>query len=242
MNTVRNSAASLYAKFIRELKEQPLLFASVWLTQFSIVALLLISLGIAPSMLLADAASDEPLVSEAVKEIEPPTIVDTEHVKEMIHTDTDDSAPVRIMIDAIDVDTSIENPTVTNIEVLDEALTQGAVHYPGSGNLEDETNMFLFGHSSGLPVVHNQAYKAFNDLAKLEKGDLIRVQSETKEYHYRVQSVEKIKAEDAWVAFDTGEKQLTLSTCNNFGSKQDRFVVHADYLGSFALELDTELL
>ena len=145
------------------------------------------------------------------------------------------SAPARIIIDAVGIDTPISNPASADTATLDGALASGAVRYPGSGNLEDVSNVFLFGHSSHLPVVNNPAYRAFNDIEKLEVGDLIRVQSETVEYHYRVETVEEVTAGEAWVRFDSSERRLTLSTCNNFGSKQDRFVVTASFVGSYAL-------
>lgn len=141
--------------------------------------------------------------------------------------------PVRIIIDAIGVDASIETPTSDDINVLDEALLRGVVHYPGSGDLEDTSNMFLFGHSTGFRVVQNQAFKAFNNLNDLVKGDLIRVRSEDKEYLYKVQSVTLVNADNAFVELTNKKKMLTLSTCNTFGQKQDRYVVEATYLSSY---------
>lgn len=146
-----------------------------------------------------------------------------------------DATPQRIIIDSIGVDAVINNPVSQDIEVLDEALLSGVVRYPGSGNLEDHTNMFLFGHSSHLPVVNNELFRVFNDLSKLEAGDVIRVQSEGFEYRYQVSSIELVDATEAWVELSNREKKLTLSTCNSFGALTDRFVVEADYLGRTTL-------
>lgn len=220
--------SATYKKFTTTLRYTPVLFISVWIILFAVLSLWLISRGIAPAMVLGE--TDEEVVTTAE-----PTIIDRAHADEAVIDADVSSEPVRIVIDTIGIDTPIENPEATDITTLDTALTRGAVHYPGSGNLEDTSNMFLFGHSSQLPVVHNQAYRAFNDLGKLVEGDLIRVQSETREYHYRVESVEQVRADEAWVEFDSDEKKLTLSTCNNFGSKQDRFVVEASFIGSFPL-------
>jgi len=229
---MKTNFSKFYIDFLITARRKPTLFLSVWSSISALLGLSLIAVGLAPAIVLGEDTADVVITASTPE----PIIIDENRVDEAINSIVSvTSAPTRIIIDSIGVDTSIENPESADISVLDEALTRGAVHYPGSGNLEDTSNLFLFGHSSRLPVVKNQAYKAFNDVEKLSPGDLIRVQSDTKEYHYRVTSVREVKAEDAWVRFDTSEKQLTLSTCNNFGSKQDRFVVEADYIGSFTL-------
>jgi LPXTG-site transpeptidase (sortase) family protein len=135
--------------------------------------------------------------------------------------------PTHIKISKIGVDVSISNPESDNVDVLDEYLKKGAVHYPGSGNLL-AGNMFLFAHSTGLKVVQNQAYKAFNDLKSLSAGDVITVSGEDgKTYLYKVSSVKLATDKDVLVTFDRRERMLTLSTCNTFGQKSERYVVEA---------------
>lgn len=139
--------------------------------------------------------------------------------------------PVRIIADVIGLDATIVNPDSRDISALDEALRRGVVHYPGSGNLEDHSNMFLFGHSSFLPNVQNEWYRVFNNLSRLSPGDIIRVETDGYEYRYVVSSVQLVDADEALVEISTRKKKLTLSTCNSFGAKSERFVVEADYLG-----------
>jgi LPXTG-site transpeptidase (sortase) family protein len=143
--------------------------------------------------------------------------------------------PVRIIIDAIGVNSSIENPTSRAISVLDDALLRGVVRFPGSGLLGDDGNMFLFGHSSSLPVVRNPAFKIFTRLSELKEGQTVRVQSKTHEYVYRVTSVRMAPASEIKVEFANGRPTLTIITCNSFGSKDDRYVVEADLVGSYVL-------
>lgn len=141
--------------------------------------------------------------------------------------------PARINIPAISLDAGIANPTTTDIVALDKLLLKGAVRYPTSAKLGEEGNVVLFGHSSYLPVVGNQAYKTFNGIQKLSKGDLVTVYSEGTEYVYRVRSVAKEKAAaDAGIPLTVIRKVLTLVTCNSFGTKEDRFVVTADFVES----------
>ena len=72
--------------------------------------------------------------------------------------------PVRIEIPSIGVRANVSNPNTTGVAALDAELTKGAVRYPGSGVPGEEGNVLIFGHSSYLPVVQNQAYKAFNGI------------------------------------------------------------------------------
>ena len=137
--------------------------------------------------------------------------------------------PLRVVADSVGIDTQIQNPVVTDVAVLDNELRDGAVHYPGSG-IPGNGNMFLFGHSSNLAVVRNQAYKTFNGIQNLKMGDEVVVYSEDEKFIYRVLNVKMVSAEEALVDFSSNKDMLTLSTCNNFGQKQDRFVVEADYV------------
>jgi LPXTG-site transpeptidase (sortase) family protein len=143
--------------------------------------------------------------------------------------------PVRIVIDKIGVNGPVSNPDSEKTEDLDEALLKGAVRYPGSGSLLDNDNIFIFGHSSFLPVVNNPAYRIFNRLNQLGIGDDIKLHSEKMEYIFRVIKIEKVKADEALIRFETGKKKLVLSTCDSFGKKTDRFVVEAEFIGSRAL-------
>ena len=139
--------------------------------------------------------------------------------------------PIRVVVESVDLDVAIESPLSTDIAVLDEALLHGAVHYPGSGTLNDDKNMFLFGHSSFLPVVRNQNFKAFNGLRDVEEGAYIHVYSSTHVHLYRVTSKALKNASDAVVELEAAAKKLTMTTCNSFGAKSDRWVVEAEFIG-----------
>lgn len=143
--------------------------------------------------------------------------------------------PTRIVIKDIGVDTVIQNPNSVSIETLDEALLSGAVRYPGSALLGENATMFLFGHQSYLPVVKNKAFKAFNDLQKLETGDMIQVHSNSAVYEYEVESVSLVEADDALIPLAPNERILMLSTCNSFGDPGERYVVKARYTDRIAL-------
>lgn len=143
--------------------------------------------------------------------------------------------PVNIEIPVIELKTLISNPTTTNIGVLDTWLLKGAVRYPTSAKLGEDGNVVLFGHSSYLPVVHNPAYKAFNAIQKLKPGDVIIVSSSREAYTYQVRTVTKESIKDAAIPLSVDGRVLTLSTCDSFGTKADRFVVTADFVESHSL-------
>jgi len=192
-------------------------FIFYFITIFLVAFILLYSAGLVPESIKSnDGDSLKTLWDKAQKtDIDRDTIVGEN--------------PVRIVIDKIGVDSIISNPNTTNIATLDEYLKQGAVRYPGSG-LIGSGNMFIFAHSTGIKVVQNQAYKAFNGLKDLESGDIIKVYGAAKVYQYRVSSVTLVDESRALVEFSDNKNMLTLSTCNTFGAKSERYVVEADYL------------
>ncbi|MFI5260422.1 MAG: sortase [Candidatus Paceibacteria bacterium] len=143
--------------------------------------------------------------------------------------------PVQIEIPTIHLAATISNPTTTAIEGLDQLLLKGAVRYPTSAKLGQIGNVVLFGHSSYLPIVGNQAYKTFDGIQKLVAGDVITVDSAGSAYTYRVRTMLKESANDAGIDLAVDGRVLTLATCNSFGAKTDRFVVTADFVESHVI-------
>lgn len=141
-------------------------------------------------------------------------------------------SPTRIVIKSVGVDVTVSNPTTTNVASLDNALLKGAVRYPTSANLGEKGNVVIFGHSTYLPIVSNPNFKAFTAIEKLKKGDEIVVYGDEYEYHYEVYNVYTMKADNGVIPLLTEGKVLTLSTCNTFGTPQDRFVVTSTLVSS----------
>jgi LPXTG-site transpeptidase (sortase) family protein len=144
--------------------------------------------------------------------------------------------PVKISAPTIGLNQTISNPSRADETTLDQALMQGAVHYPGSGLLNEDGNVLLFGHSSYLPVVYHQAYKTFNGIQNLKVGETITVSSGSAAYDYEVTSVKFAKAtDDQVIDLSKNSRRLTLVTCNSFKTKSDRFVVEARFVGKRTL-------
>ena len=190
--------------------------AGLTLIIFTITYTILILLGFAPKQF----RTREPIVQtgENIFEI----IGEQEFIKDT------NLIPQKIEIPKIGVSSTIQVPQSVDVATLDSALAKGAVYYPGSGTLQGG-NMFLFGHSTNWKVVNNQAYKTFNDLHKLVAGDEIEITSGDKKYIYKVVNVYRASEDEVHIQFNKGERILTISTCDTFGRKQDRWVVEAEF-------------
>lgn len=135
--------------------------------------------------------------------------------------------PDRIVAPSIGMDMAVSNPRSRDLAILDSALLDGPVYYPGSGYLNEDANLLLFGHSSFLPVVKNENFRAFNHIKELKIGERIEIYSGDERFVYRVTSNILAKDSDVRVDFYSETPMITLTTCNSFGSKEDRYVVKA---------------
>lgn len=146
--------------------------------------------------------------------------------------DTTPVFPDRLIIPSLGTDLPVSNPQTRNIQTLDEELKQAVVRYPDAATLgEQGGNVLVFGHSSHLPIVRNQLYKAFNDIETLKIGDTIQAVSGRDVYTYHVTRVYEASANDDSIPLDVIGHRITLLTCDTFGKKSDRFVVEAEFIG-----------
>ncbi len=142
--------------------------------------------------------------------------------------------PSRIIIDDIDLDLPVLNPDTRDIAALDEVLKDGPARYTDSARLGEAGNVLIFAHTSHLPIVHNQMYKAFNRLSELEAGDTVTLQGGGREYVYSVTSVRRANAEDEIISLEASLGHiLTLVTCDTLTSKSSRWIVEAELVGSY---------
>lgn len=190
--------------------------SALTLAIFTITYTILLLLGFAPKQF---QSSDEQSIFQVVKKNNNDDVID--------NSDSN-LIPQKIEIPEIGVSSIIQIPKSVDVATLDSSLSKGAVYYPGSGTLQSG-NMFLLGHSTNWKVVNNQAYKTFNGLDKLKIGDQIEITSNGKLYIYSVTSVIRASQDDVLVEFNKGDRMLTISTCDTFGKKQDRWVVEAEF-------------
>ena len=192
----------------------PVSFAGAFILLFSLCFVVLAAADVLPEPISTDEQ-----------------VTETSYVVENVSKE----APVRVVAEAIDLDAPVSNPSSTNVHVLDNALLKGAVRYPTTALLGEEGTMLVFGHSSYLPVVYNQAYRAFNNIQKLEKGDIVSVLGADVEHRYRVVGVRVADATEDVVELQTTGRHLVLVTCDSFTAKTSRFVVTAEFVGTYSL-------
>ncbi len=135
--------------------------------------------------------------------------------------------PVRVAAKDIGMDVSVLNTQSASIAALDADLLKGAVRHPASAELGVDGTVLLLGHSSYLPIVRNQNYKAFNSIQKFKEGESISVYSATREYRYQVTGVRLADAEEDVIDLPTNGQYLVLVTCNTLAAKTARYVVTA---------------
>ncbi|MCI0558676.1 MAG: sortase, partial [Nitrososphaera sp.] len=142
--------------------------------------------------------------------------------------------PTHISIPAVGIDLPVQNPSTRDITALDALLPSGPARYVDSAHLGDSGNVLIFAHSSRLPIVHNQMFRAFNNIPNLQAGDMITLTgSDGKSYTYRVTSVKR-KTTTSGALIDLSRTQgtkLTLVTCDTLTGKTSRFVLTADFVG-----------
>jgi LPXTG-site transpeptidase (sortase) family protein len=205
----------------------------VYIRKWSFLVLsMLVFLGSVSTLGRLDLLPTATTKVEAKVEANKPVVMDTNSAPQNVA-----ELPTKITISAINLSAIIANPATTGTAILDEALLKGAVRYPTSAKLGENGNVVLFGHSSYLPIVNNQAYKTFNGIQKLAAGDTIMVYASDTAYTYKVRSVTKENANSALIPLSVAGKVLTLSTCNSFAEKTDRFVVVADFVESHSVSI-----
>lgn len=146
-----------------------------------------------------------------------------------------DTLPLSMTIAALDRTVKVLNPSSNSVSALDTALLEGVIRHPDSATFGEEGNMFILGHSSYLPTVHNLNFQALNGIQNLKWGDTIKLSSNDTEYTYKVEKNYKAKASGFTVPVAGKGKTLTLVTCNSFGSTEDRYVIEATLISTKTL-------
>jgi LPXTG-site transpeptidase (sortase) family protein len=182
---------------------------------------------------VSDAPADSEEVVEDVEEVD----ADPERDQVRASTRAVEALPTKIIFDSLDKEVMVLNPQSREVADLDAALLEGAVRHPDSADLSDPGNIFILGHSSYLPNVFNKNFQAFNGIQHLKFGETIRLQSGDMEYTYFVEKVFQGTASELTVPVTPGKANLTLATCNSFGSKDARFMVEAKLVKSEKLKV-----
>ena len=143
----------------------------------------------------------------------------------------DTSPPVRLRIEALNLDAPVRYVPLGGYTWLVAGLEQqiawlGDTSWPGLGG-----NTGLAGHVT----LKNGDDGPFHDLESLENGAEITLFTEEKIYHYQVRDTSKVHYEDLSVLDFTPDSQLTLVTCTDWDRirrvYEQRLVLFADLVG-----------
>src|SRR5690606_28284978 len=116
-------------------------------------------------------------------------------------------------------------------ESLEQALNvKGAGHYPQTARPGHVGNFSATGH-------RHTYRRVLDDIAGLEKGDPIVVESDEAFYVYEVTESLVVMPDDAWVIAPTpdesgaepSERMLMLIACHPMYSARERYIVHAEF-------------
>ena len=114
------------------------------------------------------------------------------------------------------------------------AMNNGVAHYriAGASAYPGEIGNFVItGHSAGDIYSSNPYKYIFSGLERLETGDLIYVNYESKRYTYRVIKKEVVEPSNvAALVVDTDKPLLTLVTCTPLGTSRYRLLVTAEQI------------
>lgn len=142
------------------------------------------------------------------------------------------SADPRLIIPKLNVDVPIH----FGIPLSDvmSAMNNGVAHYriAGASAYPGEVgNLVITGHSAGDVYSSNPYKYIFSGLERLEDGDLIYVNYNSKRYTYRVVKKEVVDPSNvAALVVNTDKPILTLVTCTPLGTSRYRLLVTAEQI------------
>ncbi len=109
-----------------------------------------------------------------------------------------------------------------------QQLKNGVVHLGGSGQIGDNKNIFLTGHSSNYWWEEGDYNTVFALLPNLNKNDLIYLTNHGKLKRFVVTDIIEAKKEDVDNYLESASEQLTLMTCIPVGTNLKRLLVIAN--------------
>ena len=141
------------------------------------------------------------------------------------------SDPDRLAIPRLGTKAPIVYVMEENEKVFQEALRDGVVHYPGTAEIGEPGNAYIFGHSSDYIWAKGDYKAVFALLPKIKIGDIVTATDfEGHAYNYKVIETKVVSPDDVSVlGQDTGgRKLLTLQTSYPIGTALRRFVAVAE--------------
>lgn len=126
-------------------------------------------------------------------------------------------SPNRLIISKIGV-----NAPIVEAKSADYGLSKGAWRIPESSTPDKGGNTVITGHRFKYLPPNNLTFFLFN---KLERGDIISVIWQAKDYFYKISDIKIIPATDTSILVLSKKPIITLFTCHPIYSQENRLVV-----------------
>jgi len=127
---------------------------------------------------------------------------------------------------------NINAPIIADVDGNDKtayfkSLEGGVAHFRGTAKPGENSNTFIFGHSSYYWWAAGDYKTIFSTLPDIKEGDEIDVWYQEKEFKYKVSETQVVDPTDVDVLKPTSSEQLTLMTCVPVGTDKERLIVIA---------------
>lgn len=125
-----------------------------------------------------------------------------------------------------------QSPIIPNVDpnnqtVYDAVLQHGVAQAKGTALPGEKGTVYLFAHSSGPPWELTHFNTIFWRLGELQKGDVIIVRRNGKNYNYSVYDKKVVNPWQVSYLTDSKKTQLIVQTCTPIGTSLYRLLVFA---------------
>jgi LPXTG-site transpeptidase (sortase) family protein len=141
--------------------------------------------------------------------------------------------PNRIEIPSLGISAPIVEAAVKTEAGFQEALKTGVVHYPGTANVGEVGNAYLFGHSSDFAFKGGSFKTVFALLPQIKDGAEILVSdAQGNRFKYKVFKQFVAKSTDTSLLSQNTDhqKRLTLQTSYPIGTALQRYIVVSEFI------------
>jgi LPXTG-site transpeptidase (sortase) family protein len=139
--------------------------------------------------------------------------------------------PNKLQIPSLNITAPVQYVNETDENVFQVALRDGVVHYPGTAELGQVGNAYIFGHSSDMAFVPGSFKTVFALLPSIANGAEIVVSGKDGTiYRYQVYDQFVAQNTDTFLLEQNtdGKKILTLQTSYPVGTALRRYIVKAE--------------
>ena len=140
----------------------------------------------------------------------------------------------KLIIPKLNVDVPVHFGINNDTATVNDAMNNGVAHFiiPGGSAYPGQIgNLIITGHSAGDVYSNNQYKFIFSGLERLDVGDTVYINYESKRYTYSVVGSEIVEPDDlAALTKETNKPMLTLVTCTPLGTSRYRLLVHAEQI------------